>query len=262
MDFGKLLGDSFAYTKDGFFGKPVTWIILIILALLPVIPFILGVLVFVPSLIAGVIPDIATMLGVFVVALIIAILLSAFYTGYEVKILRGETPLPTVSGYGRLFSDGIKYIVIELVYSIPVLIIVGLTLGAAFMSALSAGPDMEALFPIIGGVIIGIIIALIVAFIIGLFAVIGVVRFARTGSMREGFNLGAIRATIGKIGWGSYILALIIVTVIVVIVELVIGVIPYIGGILQLIISPFITVFSARYIALLYNSAEEAVAPG
>jgi hypothetical protein len=261
MDYGKLLGDSFEYTKNGLFGNPATWIILIILALLPIIPFIVGVLFFVPSLMTGVIPNIVTMIAVFIIAFIVAILLAAFYTGYQVKILRGETPLPAVSGYGRLFTDGIKYIVIEIVYSIPVLIIIAVTLGAAFMSALSAGFNFNALWPIIGGVIIGVLVALVIAFIIGLFAVIGVVRFARTGSLREAFNFSAITATIAKIGWGTYIITLIIVTVIIVIVELVLGMIPYIGGIIQLIVYPFITVFFARYIALLYDSAGEMTAP-
>ena len=32
MDFGKLLGDSFGYTKDGLLGNPVTWILLIVLS--------------------------------------------------------------------------------------------------------------------------------------------------------------------------------------------------------------------------------------
>jgi hypothetical protein len=129
------------------------------------------------------------------------------------------------------------------------------------MTAISAGPDFEDVLPIIGGVVIGIIIALIVGFIIGLFAVIGLVRFARTGRMGEAFNFGAITATIGRIGWGHYILSLVVVVVLIVIVEIVLGVIPYIGGILQLIISPFITVFYSRYLSLLYDSGTEGAVP-
>jgi hypothetical protein len=258
MDFGKLIGDSFEYAKDGLLGNPATWILLIILALLPVIPFILGVLFLVPSLIAGTMPDITTIIVVFVVAIILAVALGAFYMGYLLKIFRGETPLPAVSGFGTLFTDGIKYMVIEIVYSIPVLLILALTIGSALMAAISVGSNLDALFPIIGGVIIGILISLIVGFIIGLFAIIGVVRFARTGSMGEAFNFRAIMATIGRIGWGTYILALIIVVAIVVIVQLILGMIPYLGGILQLIISPFIAVFFTRYITLLYESSEPA----
>lgn len=256
MDYGKLLGDSFAYTKDGFFGKPVAWVLLIILGILPVIPFIIAVIALVPTLMTGAIPDIPTLVGAFVGALIVAFILGAFYSGYQVKIYRGETPLPDVSGFGKMFFDGIRYFVIEIIYAIPVLILIGVTLGTAFMSILSAGPDFEAWLPILGGVLLGTLIALIVGFIIGLFSIIGIVRFARTGSVGEAFNFHAILETIRRIGWGGYILALIIVIVIIVIVEIVLGIIPYIGWILQLILSPFITVFFARYIALLYDSGQ------
>jgi hypothetical protein len=127
------------------------------------------------------------------------------------------------------------------------------------MTAVSAGPDFEDVLPIIGGVILGVIIALIVGFIIGLFAVVGLIRFARTGRMGEAFNFGAIKGTIGRIGWGHYILSLVVVVVIIVIVEIVLGIIPYIGSILNLIIAPFITVFYSRYLSLLYDSGEEGV---
>ena len=42
---------------------------------------------------------------------------------------------------------------------------------------------------------------------------IGVVRFARTGSIGEAFNFSAIRATIAKIGWVPYIIALVVLMV-------------------------------------------------
>ena len=258
MDFGKLLSDSFEYTKEGLFGNPATWILLIVLALLPAIPFIFGVVVLLPSLIAGTMPNITTIIVIFIVALIVAIALGAFYMGYMLKIFRGDRPLPAVSGFGTLFVDGIKYTVIELVYSIPVLIILAVSLGAAIMVVMSAGTDFNAILPVIGGVILGVLVAVIVAFIIGLFAIIGVVRFARTGRVGEAFNFSAIVATIGRIGWGSYILALIIVIAIIVIVQVILGMIPYVGGIIQLIISPFITIFFTRYITLLYESSEPA----
>jgi hypothetical protein len=261
MEIGKLIENSFGYTKDGLFGNLATWIILIILTLLPVIPIILSFLVLIPSLIAGKMPDIGSFIGVFVIAVIAALILSAFYLGYQMKILRGETPLPIVSGYGRLFTDGIRYLVIEIIYSIPVFFILALTIGGAIMSSISAAPAFEDVLPIIGGVIIGISVALIVGFIIGLFAVVGLIRFARTGRMSEAFNFGAIMTTISQIGWGHYILALIVVVVLIAVVEIVLGVIPYIGGILQILISPFITLFYSRYVALLYESAEEGTNP-
>jgi len=96
----------------------------------------------------------------------------------------------------------------------------------------------------------------IVAFVLGLLATIGIVRFARTGRIGEAFNFSEILSSIRKIGWGPYILALIILIVLVLIVEIVLGLIPYIGFVIQILIAPLISVFIARYICLLYDSAE------
>lgn len=258
-----MIGDSFRYAKDGLTRNLATWIVLLVLILIPVIPFILVVLLMAPSLMTGTIPNIQALIGGFGIALIAAIILFAFYMGYQVKIFRGESPLPAVSGFGTLFADGIKYIVIEFIYFLPVLIILAITAGTAIMSALpviAASPAesyINALLVIIIGVIVGIFIALIVAFILGLFAIIGIVRFARTGRMGEAFNFSEILATIGKIGWGTYIFALIIVMVLVFIVQFILGLIPYIGGIIMAVITPFISVFMTRYICLLYDSAGE-----
>lgn len=267
MDYGKLIGESFEYAKEGLVKNIATWIILIILTVLPVIPFILVLILMLPQLIRGAMPDILTLVAGLGLAFIFALILSAFYMGYLLKILRGEDPLPAVSGFGRLFSDGIKYLVVEIIYFIPVLIILVLTAGAAIMSALPiiralpTEPDLNALLPVIGSVVVGILIAVIVAFILGLFAIIAIVRLARTGRIGEAFNFSAIFSTIGKIGWGTYIFGLIIMVVLVGIVQLIIGLIPYLGGFIQLLIAPFISVFIARYICLMYDSAQDTVPP-
>ncbi len=259
MDFGALIKKSFDYTKEGLFGNPSTWVILIILALLPAIPFILAVISMLPVLMTGALPDIPTLIGVFAVAFIVAVILSAFCQGYLIKIFRGETPLPAVSGYGAMFTDGIKYIVIEFIYLIPFIVFLAITLGYAFMAAMSTGPSLDALLPIIISVLVSVLVALVIAFILFLFIVIGVIRFARTGSIGEAFNFSAIVATIRSIGWGSYILALVIGIAIVVIVQMILGIIPYIGWLLQVIVSPFISVFFTRYLTMVYESSEPAM---
>jgi hypothetical protein len=81
------------------------------------------------------------------------------------------------------------------------------------------------------------------------------VQFARTGSIREAFNFTAILATIKNIGWWTYIIALLIMVILVLVVTVILAVIPVIGSILQIIIAPFIGVFTMRYICLLYDSA-------
>jgi hypothetical protein len=79
------------------------------------------------------------------------------------------------------------------------------------------------------------------------------VRFARTGSMGQAFAFGEITNTIGKIGWGSYLIALIVLFIVIFIIYAVLGLIPVIGGIINLIIAPYIVMMTSRYYSLIYD---------
>ena len=184
--------------------------------------------------------------------LIATILLSLPLLGYELKILRGEKPSPEVDGWGTLFVDGIKYAIILLIYCIP-LIIIGIVSIAPLIVALVTGNE-AAILTGIGGALLVFVVFVIVAIIIALLACFGVIRFARTGSMKEAFNFGAILATIGKIGWINYIIALIIVFVVLGIVEAVCMLIPFVGQLLLFLLTPFMVLFEARYMCQLYDS--------
>lgn len=101
---------------------------------------------------------------------------------------------------------------------------------------------------------------LVVAIITGLLAKIGIIRFARTGSMGEAFNFGAILETIGKIGWLNYIVALIILFIVMLVVGCVVGIFFLVsillGYIVELIIAAPVVLFISRYYCLLYDSAK------
>jgi len=216
MDYGKMLGEAFDYAQEGLVGKWMKWLLL----------------------------------------LVATILLSLPLLGYSLKILRGEKPSPEVSDWGTLFIDGIKYVVILLIYCIPLFIIGVISIVPLGLAILSGQP--AAVFAAIGAALVGFLVFLIVAIIIALIACIGVIRFARTGSMGEAFNFSAILATIGRIGWLSYIFALIIMIIIIGIVQAIGSAIPYIGQLLLFLITPFIVMFEARYICQVYDSAGPA----
>jgi hypothetical protein len=257
MDYGKLLGESYAYAKDGLLGNIVTWIMLLILTILPAVPIILIVFFMILAMAAA--PDIMLLAGAIGIGVIFAVILMSFYMGYQLKIFRGETPLPPVADYGKLFSDGIRYIVIQFVYMLPALVVFCITVLPSLLllmqSAIAGEHMVQDNLGIFMGMMVGILLTVIVGFVIGLFAIVGVVRFARTGSMGEAFNFNAILATIGKIGWGTYIIALVIMGVIVTVISVVLSLIPFVGSIIQFIIGPAVSVFSARYICMLYDSA-------
>lgn len=221
MDFGKLVGDSFGYAKEGLVGKWVTWILLIISCI--IFPLIMG---------------------------------------YIMRVYRGADSAPELNEWVSMFIDGIKLFVVGLIYAIPIIIIEFVVLGSAFVTAISANAygvtDPGAVLGLIGALLFGIIILAVVSIIIGLIVATAVVRFARTNSFGEAFNFGAIFAHIGKIGFVSYLVALIIMGIIMGVIEVICMMIPYIGMVLLFILLPVLVLFEARYLTLLYDSAGTA----
>jgi hypothetical protein len=214
-----MVGESFAYAKDAVVGKWMQWLLLVIATVLLCIPLM----------------------------------------GYIVRVLRGEKPAPEVTDWVGLIVDGIKYLIISLIYAIPALIILVVTLGTAILALVSG--DTSLLLASLGGMVLGILLLIIVAVICGLFGTIGLIRFARSGSLGEAFNFPEIKETIGKIGWVSYIVALVIMLVIQVIIAIIFAVItlvPILGFIIEFILIAPVALFEARYLALVYDTAGTA----
>jgi hypothetical protein len=217
MDYGSILNDAFGYAKDAVVGKWMQWLLLFIATILLCIPLM----------------------------------------GYTVRVFRGDTPAPEVTDWVALTIDGIKYFVISLIYAIPSLVILFVTMGSVII-ALASG-KMPEMTSGIEGFVFGMIIFIIVAVICGLFGMIGIIRFARTGSMGEAFNFAEIKETIGKIGWIPYILAFIVMFLVQLIVSIalsVITMIPVLGLLIELVFVAPVAIFEARYFARVYESAK------
>jgi len=225
MDYGSIIGDSFEYAKEAFWGKWDRWVILIS-----------------------------------------ALIIFPLFSGYIWEIYRGRKPAPPFEE-GSLFIHGLKLLVAGIIYAIPTLIVFFLTIGLAILSLmpffLSYGNEIPpAVFPpelagAIAGILIGAILTVIVAFLTALFAVLGMVRLARTGRFGEAFNFHEIHMTIRRIGWGSYIIALIIVWLLGAIFGVVINflmLIPFIGWVIMFILLPVWVVFEARFITQVYEA--------
>lgn len=97
MDLGIILGDSFNYTKEAVVGKWKQWGLLVIATILLCLPLL----------------------------------------GYSLRVLRGEKPAPEVTDWGTLFVDGIKYVIVSLIWAIPAIIIFVVTIGAGVLALLS-----------------------------------------------------------------------------------------------------------------------------
>ncbi len=219
MDYGSMVGESFEYAKEAVVGKWNKWIMLIIATILLGLPLM----------------------------------------GYSMKILRGEKPAPEVEDWGTLFIDGIKYLIVVLIYAIPLIIVWVIVIGASVVGMMSGDP--AAMMAAFGAMAIGFVIMCVLGIIIAVFEIIGIVRFARTGSIGEAFNFNAILATIGKLGWVPYIIAIIVLGIVGVIFGIIVTIlmmIPILGLLIYIcLIAPW-TLFTSHYICQIYDSAGTA----
>jgi hypothetical protein len=259
MDIGALLSDSFTYAQEALVGKWTRWAIFILFAL----PYSLIQFTFDPKTIItgtevnwGAIPwgQIALLAG-------LGFILSFFISGYTVRIYRGTKPAPDFTGWTDLFVDGVKLAVVWFLWFLPIIIIAAMC-AIAFFSFLStlAAPNIPLLLFGLLLLLVGFVLFVLVV----LFGILGAVRFARTGSIREGIRFSAILTTIRTIGWLSYIILLIGFVIAMFIYAVITGIlsaIPFIGWVLVLIVNPIFMIFTARYVALVYDQGEPKPVP-
>jgi len=218
MGIGDNLGESFAYAKEALFGKWIRWILLTIISAIPIVNFIMN--------------------------------------GYMIRVMRGVKPAPELEDYVQLFIDGLLYTIIGFIWMIPAFIVGMLLIGGSVFALASVPGTANAAG--LAGIGMGFFITVIIAIICGLFAAIGIVRFARTEKAGEAFAFGEIRDTIGKIGWASYIIALIVLGIVIFTLTFILLAIPFIGWILLFAAAPFLNILSARFISNLYDCAGTA----
>jgi len=241
MDFSNMLGDAFAYTKEGVFGNMNRWLKLILAILCLGLPF----------------------------------------SGYIMRVYRGATPAPDVDQWGTLFIDGLKLLIVGIVYAIPLIIIWVLIYGSMFLAIFSGHMDEYAMTAFVPNMLL-MMLFYILEIIMAIVLPVAYIRFARIGTFSEAFNFSAILETIGKIGWINYIVALVLVSLVIGIPVfiLVFGFIIVAGAslfllkeagifvflallalmlLLILILAPLFGVFQARYMTRVYDSAVPAV---
>lgn len=205
----------------------------------------------------GLFTDIARL--VILIVLDIIPIVNFIVIGYFAKCIK-ESPAsknpPQLVDYGDLWIQGAKVFVVSLVYMIiPVALIIPIVF-TAFAWSLFWG---FLFFNWVLLVALGVI-GLILSFLFMLILVIAVANMIEKNDLGKAFAFSEILDIIKRLGWGNYILWAIIIFVIGVIVGL-IGLIPYVGWLLSLIISPVFGVFVARSVALVYSEGTSGLTP-
>lgn len=185
--------------------------------------------------------------------------------GYASRVLKeapgGKNP-PKLEEYGNLFIDGAKVFFASLIYMIIPLAFMGAGI-ASFVFAMFMG----------GGVILGTprpfgtggmiflggtgLILLLVGAILAFLALIvlgaAIAHMIKKGKFGKAFAFGEILDVIRNIGWGKYLAWVILVAIIAVIVGALVGAIPFVGWLIEVIIAPALAVFFFRSLGLLYG---------
>lgn len=189
--------------------------------------------------------------------------------GFSIQVYKGIKPAPEVNDWVANFIDGIKLFIVGFIYAIPLIILAVIFFIGAIIAVVSAGTSQDTsgiVMGALGAAFIGVLLFVIFLIIILLLLPIAYVRFARTDSFGEAFNISAILAHIGKIGWLSYIIALIVAFIAIIVLEIIIMIpyailmmIPFMGHFLaivwSLIMAVPVGIFGARYVTQIYDSA-------
>jgi hypothetical protein len=194
-------------------------------------------------------------LGRLVILIVLSIIpiVNFVVTGFFCKVIR-ETPtsseLPELKDYLAMWVQGLKVAVAAIVYMIVPSILIGF--GAGFFAGYQG--------MITGVGIVTMIIGVILMFFIAIILAMAIVHMVKHNSFGKAFAVSEVLAIIRKIGWGKYILWLIIVFVLAIIVGA-ISMIPIIGWLISAIISPVFGVFASRSATLIYGEGASPAPP-
>ena len=179
--------------------------------------------------------------------------------GYAARILReGPEEPPVLDRFGDAFIEGLKVIVVAIIYFIIPALIAGIVVGLAvigFLTSPHAVPTMFTPWYILTHVWAGIAFVTVIAFLFSIIATMGIIHMIVTKSFSKAFSFSEILKLIEKVGWGRYLLWLVVMFVIGLIISS-LGNIPWIGWIISSAAGVFYLVFFARSAYLIYPYQE------
>ncbi|MDD3753405.1 MAG: DUF4013 domain-containing protein [Methanobacterium sp.] len=187
--------------------------------------------------------------------------------GYVIRIMKGTLAglddLPDFDEVGELFIDGLKLLVVGIVYAIPIWIISAI-LGAiiGLLSPASTVTYMDTTSTALFATMIASYAAVFVAaIIVGLIEIVAILNMAYyDGDLGAAFRFSDILNYISTIGWGKYIITYIVIALICAVIMAVAGLVGVILiGIGLIITMPlamsFCYMFGARAITTLFSDA-------
>ncbi|MDO8840860.1 DUF4013 domain-containing protein [Methanocalculus sp.] len=178
--------------------------------------------------------------------------------GYAARIYRGGSDAPDFSHPRSLLIDGIRLILVSFIYTIPIFAAIMIIIWQSEpLLTLISHAERGLIFSEVGAVFFLILGVVLLYAIIILLSMIGVIRTARSGRIRDGFALGEILSHIDRIGGTGYVSAVIFYTVISLLASVPAGYLmelSLIGYIPAFFIYMVVTLFAARYFTLVFEA--------
>jgi len=203
--------------------------------------------------------------GLGITLLVLGILFLIFFNGIYVKFILREDRY--FSRFGMTFIDGLKFTLVEILYTIIPIVLAGI-LRFAFITGLQFLTSGEHVIIYNIGIIIAILLIGFIAIFFTLFWLPAMNAFAQTKKISTAFKFRTLDEMIQIIGWKKFLLGYLIwigfqVLIFAVFIALsyLLFLIPVVGGVLGLVLfavlSPFICIFAGDFISRLFEGDQE-----
>ena len=202
-------------------------------------------------------------LGELIILLIVSIIpiVNFVALGYYARIVRdspSSKSAPKLERYMDMFIEGLKIVVVAIIWAIIISIIAAIIAIPFFaFAAFNAFTNLTDVFA--AGWIFAFgsffVIFGIIAFLLGIIAFMGVVHMVKKNSFGKAFAFGEIIGMIGKIGWLRYLAYFVVFFVITAIIGVITGALGAVGWVIGAVLSVLIGMFFSRTIGLLYDQA-------
>jgi len=163
--------------------------------------------------------------------------------GYGLKILKGVNPAPEIGDIFENFINGLKVCLIGIPYAVILCVIFFLL---EMLSVAAAAISVVLLIP-------GFLFSIIFTIFGFYFAELGVVRYARTESYREAFNILALYRIVRRIGIKKYFYSNLILLAIGIIFCIIFVGIPVIGWLIEMILAPLFLLMLGKFFSDIYD---------
>jgi len=212
-----------------------------------------------------------------VISFILSIVLILIIFGYALSITREtinneDGDMPELDLLTNII-DGIKVFILHIVYYIiPTIIalIVAFATGAfnnlyqLMLLSIASGSStipQDLLLSLGFSVITIFFVAGIFFLIFSVLLLVARAVLAETGSLMAAINMVEVFKKISEIGWGTYIIWLIVYVILIFVIGIITGIfnaIPFVGIIIVLLFfKPYTEIFAARTLGLIYNESKE-----